>query len=66
MPFSLKTNNKDTNRCLTEQTNMCFCCYPPAKSKGYSFGVVLGSVRLSVRPHFLSVQSDISVPIGQI
>ena len=37
-------------------------CYPPTKSEGYSFGVI----RVSVRPHFLSVWNHILVPIGQI
>ena len=44
-------------------------CYPPTKSKGYSFGVVCAFVcpfRPSVRLHLLSVWNHISVPIGQI
>ena len=32
--------------------------YPVTKSEGYSFGVV--------SPHFLSIRSHTSVPVGQI
>ena len=39
--------------------------YPPTKSEGYGFGIVRPSIP-SVRPHFLSVRKNISVPIGQI
>ena len=53
--------------CLASTTTKHATCYfyPPTKSEGYSFGVVRASVH-SVRPHFLSVRSHISVPIGQI
>ena len=43
--------------------------YPPTKSEEYSFGVVYACVRPSipsVRPHFLSVWNQISVPTGPL
>ena len=47
------------------QKTVSYSFYPPAKSEGYSFGVVRMSIP-SVCPHFLSVRNHISVPIGQI
>ena len=65
-----KCNSPSTLQSVTIWANVdttwrWLCCYPPTKSEGYSFGIVCLSVH-SVRPHFLSVQNNISVPIGQI